>query len=148
MKKNKFFCEIIQDFNGKYYAFAGKRLTVRLNNQNDTPTETVIPSYDLQMSQKDIKTELLKRLAYYEDMNDQKRLFISPTGLGLKVYVWNCDEANEWADEFIVSQVRFNIKGEIEMFAESGTTSFCFSTNDIEKTVFLSEADALNSVKK
>lgn len=90
--------------------------------------------------------EAAEKLARYEDLEEQSRLFETKLYIGQKVHL-----IGDKADEYIVLEVSINKDNEMYLAKSKGGWFQMFDKNDIGKTVFLTKVEAeakkyLNSI--
>ena len=65
------------------------RLTYRLEDQWENPTDSIILRPYMRYQDEDVKKIILNRLAYYEDLEEQGKLLVLPCKLGSTIYQTN-----------------------------------------------------------
>lgn len=130
------------------------RLTYKARDQYGEETETICYSSCAggNIFPKSAKEEqALKKLAAYEDAEEQGRMVILPCKVGDKVYLlWSCGKHGKSVSEMVVKHIDIDLMPDIEFACrkEKGTGSYwLFKPKDIGKTVFLSRTEAEAALK-
>lgn len=94
----------------------------------------------------------IRKLAEYEDLEEQGKLLKLPCAVGDKVYkIWSCGKNGKTIAEFIVSHIDIDYLPDIEFSyrKENGHGNYYFSKiEDIDKTVFLTKSSAEQALKE
>ena len=92
--------------------------------------------------------EIISRLAYYEDLEEQGRLIVLPCKVGDKLYIVDGDEGGDWVDEYEVKYFYCSSRGINRIYSTCGTSAKNFRPKDIGKTVFLTYEEAEKALKE
>lgn len=96
-------------------------------------------------------SDVLQKLAAYEDAEEHGRLVILPCKVGDKVYLlWSCGKYGKSVSEMVVKHIDIDLMPDIEFACrkEKGTGSYWFfKQKDIGKTVFLTREEAEVALK-
>lgn len=99
----------------------------------------------------DIINTIYKKLATYEDAEEQGLLVRLPCKVGDKVYLlWSCGKHGKSVSEMVVKHIDIDLMPDIKFACrkEKGTGSYWFfEPKDISKTVFLTREEAKAALK-